>query len=145
MHYNDTEPWPTEPDGGGPTLELINYTWDNALPESWAASALHGTPGQENGNFVSVQEPVVLTQEVSCRVVPNPFRNSAVLRVNSDNVMEDASVRIFNLFGQEVMRLEQINSNYIPIFAESLPSGIYVYRLANSRGGVLFTGKFVVD
>lgn len=145
VHYNDTEPWPTEPDGGGPTLELINYTWDNALPESWAASALHGTPGQENGNFVSVQEPVVLTQEVSCRVVPNPFRNSAVLRVNSDNVMEDASVRIFNLFGQEVMRLEQINSNYIPIFAESLPSGIYVYRLANSRGGVLFTGKFVVD
>ena len=48
--YDDESPWPIEPDGQGPTLELIDPALDNALAESWRASpAAHGTPGQPNG------------------------------------------------------------------------------------------------
>jgi hypothetical protein len=145
VHYDDAEPWPTEADGEGPTLELINYTWDNALAESWAASAPHGTPGEENGNFVKIPEPVAIAQEIRCQVMPNPFRHSAVIRVKSEQVMEQASIRVYNMFGQEVMQLQQINSNYIPLFSDNLLPGIYVYRLADKKGSVLFTGKFMVD
>ncbi|GAA5481256.1 lamin tail domain-containing protein [Haloferula sargassicola] len=46
--YDDGDPWPTEPDGGGVSLVLVDPTShpDPALPESWQAGAMvHGTPG----------------------------------------------------------------------------------------------------
>ena len=46
--YDDKTPWPTEPDGDGPSLELINWTYNNTLPVSWSGSTNFGTPGREN-------------------------------------------------------------------------------------------------
>ena len=49
VNYDDYTPWPTEPDGDGPTLSLIHPDLDNSLPESWAASNQDiGTPGEFN-------------------------------------------------------------------------------------------------
>ena len=47
--FTDTNPWPTAPDGSGPSLALIDPSSDNSLPESWAASLEEGgTPGAIN-------------------------------------------------------------------------------------------------
>ncbi len=46
--YGDVSPWPTAPDGTGPTLELICPATDNGAASSWAASTGHGTPGAIN-------------------------------------------------------------------------------------------------
>ncbi|MFZ5519184.1 MAG: CotH kinase family protein [Candidatus Zhuqueibacterota bacterium] len=46
--YDDSAPWPTEPDGAGATLELLDANSDNSLAENWGASLDHGTPGQFN-------------------------------------------------------------------------------------------------
>ncbi|WP_323786925.1 lamin tail domain-containing protein [Psychroserpens sp.] len=44
--YDDGSPWPTTPDGTGPSLELIDVSSDNTLAASWAASDNNGgTPG----------------------------------------------------------------------------------------------------
>lgn len=44
--YDDQLPWPTEPDGGGPTLQLIDAGMDNGVAASWTASSvMYGTPG----------------------------------------------------------------------------------------------------
>ncbi len=49
VNYDDSSPWPTEPDGHGPTLALIDPTYDNSLPGSWLASDQDGgTPGAIN-------------------------------------------------------------------------------------------------
>ena len=49
VEYDDISPWPGEPDGEGPTLELIDSSLDNALGENWAASNDNGgTPGGIN-------------------------------------------------------------------------------------------------
>jgi spore coat protein H len=48
VEYDDKAPWPIEPDGNGPTLELIDPFSDNTRPENWQASAWHGTPGRDN-------------------------------------------------------------------------------------------------
>jgi hypothetical protein len=142
--YDDVDPWPTEPDGNGPTLELINPAWDNALAESWSASDLNGTPGAQNGKYVRVTQPEPLP-DVSCQVIPNPFSSGAIFRIRADEVMENAAISVFNLYGQQVMQIAPINSNYIPLDGEDLVAGIYVYRLTNHKGVVLFTGKFVVN
>ena len=50
--YDEEAPWPTPPDGNGPTLSLVTPNSDNALPGSWEASsninAPFGTPGRAN-------------------------------------------------------------------------------------------------
>ena len=61
VSYSDGDPWPTEPDGDGPSLALIDPDTDNSLAQSWAASLEDGgTPGEENFPpipFVSVTSP----------------------------------------------------------------------------------------
>jgi len=55
VDYNDKPPWPVQPDGNGPSLELIDPALDNSLWTSWAASLGFGTPGRPN----DVPEPEV--------------------------------------------------------------------------------------
>jgi len=52
VEYNDIAPWPTEPDGTGSTLELINPYLENDMASNWATSnAEGGTPGTENSVY----------------------------------------------------------------------------------------------
>ncbi len=49
VFYDDASPWPTEPDGHGPSLELKDPSLDNSLAENWQASYVNGgTPGATN-------------------------------------------------------------------------------------------------
>ena len=55
FRYNDVDPWPTEADGGGKSLQLVNLdpNIDYADPLSWMAIIDQGTPGiQGPGPFV---------------------------------------------------------------------------------------------
>ncbi len=47
--YDDKDPWPTSPDGDGPSLSLKSPELDNTLAENWAPSLqIGGTPGAVN-------------------------------------------------------------------------------------------------
>ena len=48
MVYDDVDPWPTDADGAGSTLALINAEIDNIDPSNWIASGANGTPGWRN-------------------------------------------------------------------------------------------------
>lgn len=46
VHYDDENGWPTSPDGGGYSLEIIDPRGDPNAPANWrASSAANGTPG----------------------------------------------------------------------------------------------------
>ncbi len=68
VRYDDNNPWPTEPDGNGPTLELIHPSLDNGLGENWAASDNNGgTPGMINSvysadNSTSIASGIVINE-----------------------------------------------------------------------------------
>ena len=51
VFYDDASPWPTGPDGGGPSLVLCNPNADNSLGTNWMASANFITI---NGNSDSI-------------------------------------------------------------------------------------------
>jgi hypothetical protein len=60
--YDDAAPWPTSPDGGGPTLEIVNALGDPDDPANWRASwyvngspGASGVPGDYDGNGVVEQ------------------------------------------------------------------------------------------
>src|SRR5213594_1974190 len=52
IHYLDDDPWPSTPDGLGPSLELVSLAAQPDFVQSWAPSLfLHGTPGRPNSRF----------------------------------------------------------------------------------------------
>ena len=49
VSYRDKAPWPSTPDGSGPSLELMNPGAEIDSAENWQPSAAnHGSPGQPN-------------------------------------------------------------------------------------------------
>ncbi len=46
--YGNAAPYPTEPNGTGPSLELISPSLDNQAADSWLSSSGKGTPGAVN-------------------------------------------------------------------------------------------------
>ncbi len=75
LTYDDTVPWPPEADGRGPTLALKHPDLDNSLPENWAASANHGTPGQQNDVYSDIRsvKPGIPDRFSLEQNYPNPF------------------------------------------------------------------------
>ena len=84
--YMDADPWPGNPDGLGPSLELRGLLLDNALAENWGPSVPNsGTPRAVNsidgtGNLPAVKDVVATPQ----RPMPNQsFVVSAKLPIGS--------------------------------------------------------------
>jgi hypothetical protein len=82
---------------------------------------------------------------VRCRIYPNPFNSIATLRIEGVDEINDFSISIFNLYGQEVSHIGQINSARVILSPEGLTAGLYVYQLSGSDGKLVFTGKFIVN
>jgi hypothetical protein len=81
--YDNEAPWPEEPNGQGPTLELKSPFYDNTLPENWCASSNHGTPGRANSCIVfDVDEHS--TSPIKVEVYPNPASDFASIRITSN-------------------------------------------------------------
>ncbi len=143
--YDDNLPWPLEPDGNGPTLELINPGLDNALAESWKTSGEpHGTPGEYNSPNVGVTL-YEARNNPDAEIWPNPFRVKAVFTVNTDTRIEGGSLIIYSSSGTEAARFDNIGTNQIVISAKGLHPGIWLYRFTSNSGTLILSGKFVVE
>ncbi len=143
VHYDDSSPWPTEPDGGGPTLELIAPMLDNALAENWMASAGNGTPGAMNSLMVTVPEQPMV-EKVTFKVYPNPMRSSSIIYINSGKNISNGQLIVYNVYGTEVMRISNIYSNRIKIERDGLPEGLYIFRFIDNLNGLEGSGKLMV-
>jgi hypothetical protein len=152
VNYSDLPPWPPEADGQGPTLELIDYLSDNSLPESWAASMGHGTPGGIN----SATDPTGIESDIPPLVTslreafPNPFNPRCTLRFSLAQ-RESVTLSIHDLQGRRVALLIESPLEAGPherIWdgrdqqGHDLSSGIYFLRL--KAGTALLSQKLVL-
>jgi len=145
VHYGVEDPWPAEPNGNGPTLELINWTYDNALPENWVASELHGTPGEINGMITGIEDGQVVLKEIHFTIYPNPFKESAILQVTSDVDIQDGKLIIFDVFGNNVLEIQNIHNRRVEINRNNLPGGVYVCKLFANDFTVFGMNKMIID
>lgn len=138
VDYDDAAPWPTEPDGWGPTLALIYPLWDNNDPEAWAPSVGHGSPAAPNGFVVGAgQEPDLPAVLALAPAWPNPF--NPVTRLGIDLPRGGhARLTIHDARGREVARLVDgpldAGRHDITWRADGLPSGVYLARLVAADG-----------
>jgi SprB repeat/Secretion system C-terminal sorting domain len=87
---------------------------------------------------------VSIAIEVS--VYPNPFTNSTTMYIETQ-VEKYASLElvIFNLLGEEVSRISNINDHIIEIQRNNLPAGTYVYSLITTDYKTIYKGKLTVN
>ena len=110
VHYYDSEPWPSEPDGFGPYLQLIDLDADNSLPENWIAAEFY-----DNVETVSDHD---------FAVYPNPSND--VLRIISDE--EFTTVEVIEMTGKMIVKTTE---NMVDV--SSIPNGLYVLKINTKR------------
>jgi hypothetical protein len=136
VQYDDIDPWPVEPDGNGPTLELINPTLDNLLSESWAASIDNGTPGTQNSTYDNLSSELksIIPEKIHLYPsYPNPFNPTTTISFDIPNTpvgtMNASSLHVFNIKGQRVETLinETIKpgKHNIQWHPKNISSGVY--------------------
>ncbi|MCK4678268.1 MAG: lamin tail domain-containing protein, partial [Bacteroidales bacterium] len=88
--YDDEAPWPTEPDGQGPSLTLCNPSDDNSLAESWSAST----------EFIAINsagDSIFATPGGGCTEIPpvaNFLASETIITVGSSIDFTDLSTGI---------------------------------------------------
>ena len=107
VQYDDNEPWPTEPDGDGPTLELLNPNMDNSTSQSWASSNYYGTPGQQNSTYqyLDIDKQLYLPNEFHFYPsYPNPFNPSTTITFDIPKITneQETQINVYNLRGQKI-------------------------------------------
>ena len=76
-------------------------------------------------------------------VFPNPFSAAAVIKTESPAA--NAELKVFDMFGKEVMKQEvPSGTKNIPVARGNLTAGIYFYTLENKEG-TLSSGKFIIE
>ena len=108
VFYFDSEPWPTEPDGNGPYLQLIDLDSDNSLAENWTYSSYY-----ENIDIVSSNSSVI--------VYPNPA--NSFIKIKSDD--DIISAEIIDITGNIIIKTID---NSIDVSA--LPNGLYILKVS---------------
>ena len=147
--YDDDPPWPPEPDGNGPTLELIDPSLPNEDPGNWRASvSYHGSPGENNG-WVGVEE--IKMEGGSPRefrlfpAYPNPFNPITTISFDLSAAGEIALV-IYDIGGREISRLvegyRQPGFYQATFDGSGLSSGVYFARL--TAGSFQETSKLLL-
>ena len=145
VNYDDSEPWPTRPDGQGATLELLSPDLDNALGQNWKASgiATQGTPGAENSINLGFEE-FVAAEKLTMTIYPNPVSNAAIIKINTNQAIDGGTLAIYNLAGQKVQQIDNITSKLVDFNKNELQPGCYFVRFTNSAGNLSGLGKMLV-
>ena len=138
VRYDDEDPWPTGPDGDGPTLELSHPTLDNGLSSSWAASDNLGTPGLQNSRFVNPTGVSEHNRPEDFRLgkaYPNPF-NARISIPYTVPGTGSFKIDIFDLRGR-LVQSETISSS-------RSVRGVYHWDGTNKSGKDCSSGMYVV-
>lgn len=145
VNYGINSPWPPQPNGGGPTLELIHPDLDNAQAESWMASSLYGTPGAMNSYWVNTPELGLWKQQLSISIYPNPATAKVTIYANDNYFIQDGFLQMFNSFGNKILQIENIYDDMIELQIDHLPKGLYIFKLTDRVNNLTTDGKVIIN
>ncbi len=92
VRFADEGSWPPEPDGLGPSAELVHPDLDNRYGPAWRASDGEGTPGAVNSRLAADPTPIVAGVR-HAPAVPTPDDSVRVLAsVSDDQAVTEATL-----------------------------------------------------
>jgi len=146
VDYDDSAPWPVEPDGGGPSLELKVIDSDNSQSKNWQVSDnIGGTPGASNGVLNITDNSELIPRQVSMLLYPNPF-NPIITISFSVPISTNVKIAAYDIVGNQVGTiLNQIvpaGTQSVTWNAKDRPSGVYFIRMES--GAFVRTQKVIL-
>lgn len=82
-----------------------------------------------------------LSENAMINIYPNPFSSEATLL--SDKILKDATLTVYNLFGQQVKQITNISGKTVTLNRENLLSGLcFIWLTEDSR--IIATDKLVI-
>ncbi len=111
---------------------IIDFDYDSAYTDTNFYSARFKGNDTPDIGFEEVNE-------ISLNVYPNP--TSSILMLQTDAILTDASILIYNSQGQQVRTQTLNNSNTVDV--SGLTDGMYYYQLVEGKS-LLHFGKFMV-
>ncbi|MFH2141852.1 MAG: CotH kinase family protein, partial [Bacteroidota bacterium] len=133
VEYDNVSPWPIEPDGLGPTLELIDPDFNNILASSWRPSAnIGGSPGLQNN--VDIIE--VYTHSNKFLIYPNPANDFINIEIeNATNELSFVNMNIYNIYGQLIFeeKYENVQNQFFQkVNVSNFSNGVYIIMISTN-------------
>lgn len=75
---------------------------------------------------------------------PNPFKSSFTIKIENYETLSNATLNIYDLLGNKVDEMTELNQNEITIDRKNLNSGIYLYYI-KEKGNVISKGKIIAE
>ena len=137
LEYDDSSPWPTEPDGNGPTLELINPYLDNSLAASWTSSQNIGSPGSVNTTYLStdISEKFLPQKTNLLPAYPNPFNGAVTIPLQLAEPI-NTSISIYSLLGEHI---NDISISHLGVGQHKI-----IWNGENKVGNISSTGVYFI-
>jgi uncharacterized delta-60 repeat protein len=84
------------------------------------------------------------SQTAEIKIFPNPFSDLATFQ--SDTVLKESSLIIYNLYGEKVKQINNLNGQTVYFHRDNLPSGLYFLQVnqGNNPISVCLQTKFVI-
>ena len=144
VEYDDVYPWPAEPDGNGPTLELIHPDSLNENASAWGFSSGNGTPGFLNSiaEELFISDNNIPSDYLLHSAFPNPFNSRVKIVFNVSGNTDDYNLSIVNILGETVrtFKSQKFYSGMNTIlwngkndFGRDLSTGVYFCRLKSKN------------
>lgn len=105
-------------------------------------TASAGITSQQNCALV----PTLLTEEANraaITIFPNPFCGSTTLHTNVD--MFNATLKVYTLYGQEVLQLNNLNGQTIALSRDNIASGVYFVKLTEGDKTIAINKLLITD
>jgi len=77
----------------------------------------------------------------SIAIYPNPFSSQVTFK--TDNLLNNATLTVYNCFGQTVKEIKNISGLTVTLFRDNLPSGLYFVRLTEGNK-IITVDKLVI-
>lgn len=92
-------------------------------------------------NIISLKDNEILNLFTEISIYPNPFSSSTILQ--SNYLLDNAIVNVYNIYGQQVKQMSNLYGNIIPLNLDNLPRGLYFIRL-NQEDKLILSNKLVI-
>jgi len=133
VNYLPTAPWPTSPNGNGPSLTLCDPNLDNSIAANWQASAefagdsvnhiaVYATPGT---GCITTNIEDHSVNNYSVNYFPNPVSETLTLTLNGGLAEE---IAIYDILGNLVYKTTK-PSSVTRINTDKLDNGIYIIKV----------------
>lgn len=123
----------------GPWSPSVIYRPFEAGYYMWYETAYGFGLATANDTLLSVNQTNSNNKTVN--LYPNPFSLSTILQTG--NLLNNASLTVYNSFGQTVKQVKNILGQTLTLYRNNLPSGLYFYQLTQD-GRIIGSDKLVI-